>query len=117
MAYMSKEHVTTIRNNLKTNFPGFKFSVSNDNFSGVRVALLKSPLDFSKDLEEEKGTYIQVNDYYPERYSNSEVLKKIIGIINEGNHDNSDIQTDYFDVGFYVHFTIGQWNKPYVQIQ
>jgi hypothetical protein len=31
----------------------------------------------------------------------------------EGNHDNSDIQSDYFDVGWYVEVNIGKWNKAY----
>jgi hypothetical protein len=30
-----------------------------------------------------------------------------------GNHDRSDIQTDYFDVGWYKSVNIGTWNKPY----
>jgi hypothetical protein len=29
------------------------------------------------------------------------------------NHDNSDIMTDYFDVGWYVNIYVGKWNKPY----
>jgi len=30
-----------------------------------------------------------------------------------GNHDRSDIQSDYFDVGWYKSVNIGKWNKPY----
>jgi len=30
------------------------------------------------------------------------------------NHDNSDIQTDYFDVGWYIDINVGRWNKPYI---
>ena len=30
------------------------------------------------------------------------------------NHDNSDIQTDYFDVGWYVDINVGKWDKPFV---
>jgi hypothetical protein len=33
--------------------------------------------------------------------------------MNGGNHDNSDVQTDYFDVGWYVDVNIGSWDKPY----
>ena len=29
------------------------------------------------------------------------------------NHDNSDIMTDYFDVGWYVDINVGQWNNGY----
>jgi len=34
--------------------------------------------------------------------------------MNEGNHDNSDIMTDYFDVGWYISVRLGKWDKPYV---
>lgn len=30
------------------------------------------------------------------------------------NHNNSDIQTDYFDVGWYVDINVGKWDKPFV---
>lgn len=117
MAYMSKEHAATIRNNLKKNFPNFKFSVTIHHHSSINVSLMKSPLDFSKDIEDSGHEYIQLNQYYFERYSHSDTLEQIYQIINEGNYNKSDIQTDYFDVGFYVHFNIGQYDKPYQQIK
>ena len=40
-------------------------------------------------------------------------LSEVIPAMNNGNHDNSDIQTDYFDVGWYIDVNIGKWNKPY----
>lgn len=43
-----------------------------------------------------------------------EFLKKAFAVLNNGNHDNSDISTDYFDVGWYVNVRIGEWNKPYI---
>ena len=42
-----------------------------------------------------------------------ECLDKLITTMNEGNYNNSDVQTDYFDVGFYVAIKIGKWDKPY----
>jgi hypothetical protein len=30
------------------------------------------------------------------------------------NHDNSQIEYDYHDVGHYVSIKIGRWKKPYV---
>jgi hypothetical protein len=32
------------------------------------------------------------------------------------NHDNSDIMTDYFDVGWYLNINVGGWNKPYTVV-
>jgi hypothetical protein len=119
MAYMSKEHAATIRANLKKNFPNFKFAVQIRHHAAITVSIMSSPLDFSKDFAESNHGegYIQLNHYYLERYSNTETLQKIYDVINEGNHDNSDPQVDHFDVGFYVNFHIGQWDKPYQQIK
>jgi hypothetical protein len=40
-------------------------------------------------------------------------LQEIMPLMNAGNHDRSDIQTDYFDVGWYVDVNIGRWDRPY----
>lgn len=61
-------------------------------------------------------TYIQVNPYYiSENYTGKvrNFLVELISAMNVGNHDRSDSQTDYFDVGFYINVNVGQWNKPY----
>jgi hypothetical protein len=63
-------------------------------------------------------TYIQVNPYHYRSHFSDKVIKKFLDEITEamnvGNHDNSDSQTDYFDVGWYVRINVGKWNKPYI---
>jgi hypothetical protein len=64
-----------------------------------------------------KNRSLDVNTYwYQEHYSGvaKSFLKEVLAAMNGGNHDNSDIQTDYFDVGWYVDVNIGSWNKPYI---
>lgn len=59
---------------------------------------------------------IPVNVYwYKEHFSGKalEFLSEVIPLMNIGNHDNSDIQSDYFDVGWYVNVNVGKWDKPY----
>ena len=63
-----------------------------------------------------KNRALDVNTYwYQEHYSGKakSFLKEILVAMNGGNHDNSDVQTDYFDVGWYVDVNIGSWDKPY----
>jgi hypothetical protein len=63
-----------------------------------------------------KNKALDVNPYwYQEHYTGKALsfLKEVFKAMNAGNHDNSDIQTDYFDVGWYVDVNIGQWNNPY----
>jgi hypothetical protein len=63
-----------------------------------------------------KNRSLDVNPYwFQEHYSGValDFLKEVFAAMNVGNHNNSDIQTDYFDVGWYVDVNIGSWNKPY----
>jgi len=63
-----------------------------------------------------KNKSLDVNVYwYQDHFSGKakEFLSEILTEMNKGNHNNSDIQTDYFDVGWYVDVNIGSWNKPY----
>lgn len=63
-----------------------------------------------------KNKSLDVNTYwYQEHYSGKakSFLKEVLAVMNGGNHDNSDVQTDYFDVGWYVDVNIGSWDKPY----
>jgi hypothetical protein len=110
MAYISAEEVKAIRDSLKKQFPQIKFSVTRSYYSGISVAIMAAPFRFSVD------DYKRLNHYYPEKYENVEVLKQIIDICMKGNHDNSDIQSDYFDVGWYLHLTQGRYDKPFKQV-
>ena len=63
-----------------------------------------------------KRQCLDVNPYwYHEHFSGKakDFLKELLTAMNDGNHDRSDIMTDYFDVGWYVDVNIGKWNKPY----
>lgn len=64
-----------------------------------------------------KNQSMDVNPYwYKEHFSGKAkaFLSELLPVMNTGNHDNSDAQTDYFDVGWYVDVNIGKWNKPYI---
>ena len=64
-----------------------------------------------------KNQSLDVNPYWYQKHFDGVAkafLFEIFNAMNAGNHDNSDIQTDYFDVGWYVDVNIGSWNKPYI---
>lgn len=59
---------------------------------------------------------IQVNVYHVDKNFSgqaAEFLKEVYAAMNAENHDNSDAQRDYFDVGYYVDINVGRWGKPY----
>ena len=60
--------------------------------------------------------YDQVNPYHFQSHYDGDAkafLSEVLAVMNDGNWDKSDIQTDYFNVGWYVDVNIGSWNKPY----
>lgn len=61
--------------------------------------------------------YRQVNQYYID--SNyvgvaKDFLNELYSSMMVGNYDKSDIQSDYFCVGWYTSINIGLWDKPYI---
>lgn len=117
MAYISKEKTRLIREEIKKQFPrkkGWKFSIRNDRYTSIDIAIMEAPVKFHE------KDYAQINHYYPENYENSQILNKIRDIANglflnekEQNFNKSDIMTDYFHVGWYIHITQGKWNVPF----
>jgi hypothetical protein len=138
MAYMSQQRKAEIAPKVKAilKIYGVKGSLAVRNRSTLVLNIKSGPIDFienyieadknkpyAKYMSEDQIAYIRgnqsldVNPYwYQEHFTGSALsfLREVFGAMNNGNHDNSDIQTDYFDVGWYVDVNIGNWNKPYV---
>lgn len=52
------------------------------------------------------------DDYIINDYA-KEMFKYIVQLSNSFNYDDSDSMTDYFDTGFYDHYSIGKWGKSF----
>jgi hypothetical protein len=132
MAYMNQEKKKKIAAELKKSLAGtgLKYTLAVNNYSTLVMNIQSGPVDFLANAEAvakakpremfggnlTRPKAIQVNTYwYQDHFTGEalELLKKIVPVMNTGNHDRSDIQSDYFDVGWYVNVNIGQWNKPY----
>ena len=106
-----------------------KGSLAVRNHMSLVLNIKSGPIDFignfNKTVGERPGGFrtgspaqrsIDVNTYWYQDHFDGvakEFLKEVITAMNDGNHDRSDIQSDYFDVGWYVDVNIGKWNKPY----
>lgn len=131
MAYMNQERKAKLAPAVKSILKryGVKGTLSTGSGS-ISLNIKSGPLDFigdyNKTVEARPGgfrlgspaeKYLQINPYWYQDHFNNKVIRKfldeIFRALNDGNHDNSDIQTDYFDVGWYVHVNVGKWNKPY----
>lgn len=138
MAYMNQEKKAKIAPEIKRILKkyGVKGTLAVRNHSSLVLNVKSGSIDFienyiSTDLDKphakkmdqnqveylRKNQAIDVNPYwYHEHFSGKakSFLKEILQAMNSGNHDRSDVQTDYFDVGWYVDVNIGKWNKPYI---
>ncbi len=140
MAYISKELKNAKAIKLKEIFKKYKVkaSVAGGNSSAIKVNISAGALDFignyakttsdpmnilgynHRPRDNEKIDSLSINPYhYKNHFSGASLafLNECMQILQEGNHDNSDIMTDYFDVGWYVDINIGKWDKPYILIK
>lgn len=121
MAYMSQEKKSVIAPVIKTICKkyGIKASLAVRNHMTLVLNVQQGPIDFFADFANEgcdRRFGIQVNTYHYQNHFTGKAkqfLTEVIQAMNNGNHDRSDIQSDYFDVGWYVDVNIGKWNKPY----
>lgn len=121
MAYMSQEKKAKIAPLIKAICKkyGVKASLAVRNHMTLVLNVKSGKVDFMKDYGNEENARqfgIQVNPYwYHEHFDgkSKKFLSEVIAAMNAGNHDRSDAQVDYFDVGWYVEVIIGKWNKPY----
>jgi hypothetical protein len=132
MAYMDQEKKAKIAPEVKRICAkyGVKGSLSVDHHTSLILTIKSGVLDFignanavlaqdpralaqkSQPLKD----YIQVNTYwYHEHFTGvvKEFLGEVINAMNDGNWNKSDIQSDYFNVGWYLNINVGRWNKPY----
>lgn len=136
MAYMSQERKAQIAPAIKAVCKkyGVKASLAVRHHSTLVLNIKQGDIDFIGNFNKVCGAKprpehlpfqpatksIDVNQYwYHEHFSGRALkfLQEIMPIMNKGNHDNSDIQTDYFDVGWYVDVNIGKWDKPYALVK
>jgi hypothetical protein len=138
MAYMSQEKKSSIAPKVKAILKKYnvKGSLAVRHHSSLVLNIKSGSIDFVENFIEtdskvmhgrkmaqdqidyiRKNQSVDVNPYwYHEHFSGvaKEFLAEVLNAMNDGNWDKSDIQTDYFNVGWYVDVNIGKWNKPYV---
>ena len=133
MAYIDTKDVKAIREALKAEFgKDFKFSVTRDHYSGVRIAVMSGVTNFYDGSMDRKDKYSdrvhtfdgheQINHYHTHFYGEHEALFSKISEIahtapglagGKTYYCNDDAQSDYFDRAYYVSIHVGKWDKPY----
>ena len=134
MAYVTKELKARVAKELKTIMPkGTKYSISGTGTGTLRlniwaagVDLLEGVRNYNRKRAEAGWNVSEKLDHVRLRYDIAKidfgtewdaVMCKALDILYEGNHDRSDAQVDYFDVGWYVDINIGTWDRHFTVTQ
>ena len=129
MAYVSQELKAKIAPTVKSILKkyGIKGSLAVRDHSTLVLNIASGEIDFVSNFNdcsnaahpkgrEVRDGYIQVNPYYYSKHFAGralECMEELVAAMNDGNFDESDSQTDYFHVGWYVNVNVGKWNKAY----
>jgi len=138
MAYMNQEMKKEIKAAIDATVEilglkgKLKYSLAVSNGTMLTLNVKSGPIDFIGNynaVAEEKNKYItdhmknrlaedsiDINPFWAHEHFTDEAQKVIVALLkamNIKNYDNSDIQSDYFDIGYHVRMNIGKWNKPY----
>lgn len=138
MAYMNQVRKALIQSNLKPILAryGVKGTLSVRNHSTIVLTLKSGKIDFienfiTTDLATphgrkmdqntianlRKNRSLDVNPYwYQEHFSGraKEFLADAMKALKSaGWYDESDAQSDYFNIAYYVDINIGRWDRPY----
>ena len=123
MAYMNQEKKAKLAPAIKAVLKKYnmKGSIAVCNYSTLVVNIKSGKLDVIGNAKKNglnaNDTYIDVNTYWIDTHYTGKVknfLLELKAAMMSGNHNNSDIMTDYFDVGWYIDINVGNWNKPYI---
>lgn len=112
-----KEVAARVRNYAKERWPGFKFSIRTQYYSGgasIHLTLTSGPISAIIGDREYISACSNVRGYKKELSKEVyDVVNDVCDYLQSYNYDDSDGMIDYFDVNFYTHINIGSWNKPY----
>lgn len=135
MAYINQAEKAKVTAALKPILAkyGVKGSLSIRNHSTLVLTLKSGKIDFiansnkvcganhyqvSNGFTPNKDGHCSVNTYwYQEHYDGKAkaFLKEAIQAMKSaGWYDESDAQTDYFSIAYYIDINIGKWDKPYI---
>ena len=134
MAYMSQENKVSIAAELTSVLrgTGVKYSLSVRHHSTLVMKIQRGSIDWLENYNTCGRTrhhgpfefqsavgYLSINPYWYHEHFTGEalaMLQRIMPVLNQGNHDRSDMQSDYFDVGWYVEIKVGDYARPYEHI-
>jgi hypothetical protein len=110
----------------------WKYTLAVRNHSTIVMTITQAPKDLVasyREMRDSSGPFTnwsktdyscKINTHYPGQAFHDpdlcKIMTDIVEALNYGNHDNSDAQTDYFDVGWYVDVQVGSYDSPFIHV-
>lgn len=138
MAYMDQETKAIISKLMKPVLKKYnvKATLSVEHHSTINLNIKSSPYDFmgifNDKRQKQHALKTPEETFYPRDHlqlSSGWIVDSFEGeelaffqeafeaLRGAGYYNNTDSQSDYFDEAYYFYINVGQWNKPYQQIQ
>ena len=126
MAYMNQDKKKELAVGIKEVLKKYKMkaTLAVNNHSTLVLNVKSGVLDFfgnAKKINPElavKGN-MTVNTYWiDDNFSGKckKFLTEVKSAMMKGNHNNSDVMTDFFDIGWYIDINVGTWKKDYLLV-
>jgi len=114
MPFIDKDSIKKKRGEIRAVLPGFKVSVRNMDYMGVRIVIQEGPVDFDLgDRGYKTVNHFHYRSCFADRPDAVEVLDRVMAIA-AGDQRESFYDSDYGSVpNFYVRLSIGEWDRPY----
>lgn len=115
MPWITKEEVKAIRQNLKKQFPKFKFQVKGGNSTSLYVTLIEGSEAFSGKTVQQVNPYRYIDSFEGSELDLLDSIFKTIQNVKPRKTESED--SDYGSIpNYYLNVSIGSWVKPYKQI-
>jgi hypothetical protein len=125
MAFMNQERKATLAVEIAKVMPtNWKYTLRVNHHSTLVLTIRQADVDLIGEnhvcaSRPEPSSCRSLNEYNLQgEYSDKlfKIFENIRGAMNVGNHDRSDVQSDYFDVGWYITINIGDGESPFVYV-
>lgn len=126
MAYVSQELKKELTPWIKAVLDKYsmKGSISVEHYSTLVCTLKEWPINFINYLADTESNRryasnsdINVNQYHVQSqfvWIAKDFLMELRDAMMKWNHDNSDLMTDYYDIGWYINISIWRYDKDYI---
>ena len=126
MAYMNQERKAELAKEIAKVMPeNWKYTLAVRHHSTLVLTIRQADVDLISEnlVVQARGydaTCRSLNEHHLSGEYSGKLLKifeSIKGAMNVGNHDRSDLQSDYFDVGWYIDINVGDDDSPFRYVE